>query len=51
MLMSAPVVPRMPRSAISAFTRVFDALWCAADPGSTSQGNKRQSRSRLRGAS
>jgi len=28
----------MPRSAISAFTRVFDALWlaawCAADPGS-----------------
>src|SRR6266852_7782521 len=31
-------VPRMLRSAISAFTRVFDALclaaWCAADPGS-----------------
>ncbi len=30
-------VPRMLRSAISAFTRVFDALclaaWCAADPG------------------
>jgi hypothetical protein len=28
-------VPRMLRSAISAFTRVFDGLWrCAADPGS-----------------
>jgi hypothetical protein len=28
-------VPRTLRSAISAFTRVFDALWrCAADPGS-----------------
>ena len=28
-------VPRMLRSAISAFTRVFEALWrCAADPGS-----------------
>jgi hypothetical protein len=32
------LVPRMLRSAISAFTRVFDALflaaWCVADPGS-----------------
>jgi hypothetical protein len=31
------LVPRMLRSAVSAFTRVFDALclaaWCAADPG------------------
>jgi len=28
-------VPRTLRSAISAFTRVFDALWwCAAEPGS-----------------
>ncbi len=31
------LVPRTLRSAISAFTRVFDALWiaawCAADPG------------------
>ena len=27
-------MPRMLRSAISAFTRVFDGLWrCAADPG------------------
>jgi hypothetical protein len=27
-------VPRTQRSAISAFTRVFDALWrCAAEPG------------------
>jgi hypothetical protein len=27
-------VPRMLRGAISAFTRVYDALWrCAADPG------------------
>jgi len=37
----ASVVPRMLHSAISAFTRVFDALclaaWCAADPGSTVQ--------------
>jgi hypothetical protein len=40
----------MLRSAISAFTRVFDALWCAADPGSTSQDNKWQYRSRLCGA-
>ena len=35
-------VPRMLRSAISAFTRVFDALWlaawCAADPGSIAPG-------------
>jgi hypothetical protein len=34
---AAPGVPRMLRSAISAFTRVFDALClaarCAADPG------------------
>jgi hypothetical protein len=34
----APVVPRMLRSATSAFTRAFDTLclaaWCAADPGS-----------------
>jgi len=40
-LAAAPGVPRMLRSAISAFTRVFDALclaaWCAADPGSTLQ--------------
>jgi len=38
--MSVPVVPRMLRS----------AQRCAADPGSTSQGNKRQYRSRLCGA-
>jgi hypothetical protein len=32
-------VPRMLRSATSAFTRVFDTLWrCAADPGSTVAG-------------
>ncbi len=38
--LSAPVVPRMQRS----------AQRCAADPGSTSQGNKWQYRSRLCGA-
>src|ERR1043166_5402064 len=32
-------VPRAQRNAISAFTRVFDALWrCAADPGSRGGG-------------
>jgi hypothetical protein len=36
--MITPLVPRTQRSAISAFTRVFDALWlfaerCAAEPG------------------
>ncbi len=41
-------VPRTQRSAFSAFTRVFDALWrCAAEPGSISQ---RRYGSRLCGA-
>jgi len=41
----------MLRSAISAFTRVFDALWrCAADPGSTPN-TLRVHGSRLCGAS
>jgi len=41
-------VPRMLRSAISAFTRVFDALflaaWCAADPGPSHTPRRRGSR-------
>src|SRR5665213_3341583 len=41
-------VSRMQRSAISAFTRVFDALWrCAADPGP----RLREAGSRVCGAS